>query len=76
VSTLLLVRHGQATFGADRYDALSPLGERQAAAAGKHLAGVWSAPTRVLCGPRVRHRATWAAINVVSHLPLDWRTLI
>lgn len=63
MSTLLLVRHGQASLGAARYDALSPLGEEQAEATGRHLASVWAPPTRVLCGPRDRHRGTWAGIG-------------
>ena len=37
---ILLVRHGQASWGAADYDVLSPLGERQAAALGVCLAGV------------------------------------
>lgn len=35
---IYLLRHGQASFGADDYDVLSPLGERQAAIAGEALA--------------------------------------
>jgi broad specificity phosphatase PhoE len=62
MSTLLLVRHGQASLGAARYDALSPLGVQQAEVTGRHLAQVWAPPTRVLCGPRDRHRGTWAAM--------------
>ena len=48
-----LVRHGQASFGAEDYDVLSPLGERQAAAVGDELrrrevtpASVWSGSLR------------------------------
>ena len=37
---VLLVRHGQASWGADDYDVLSPLGERQATVTGAFLAGV------------------------------------
>ena len=40
VGQVLLVRHGQASWGAADYDVLSPLGERQAAATGAFLAGV------------------------------------
>jgi len=36
VTTLILARHGQASFGARNYDELSPLGERQAALLGEH----------------------------------------
>ena len=30
MANLLIIRHGQASFGADNYDQLSPLGQRQA----------------------------------------------
>lgn len=30
MATIYLIRHGQASFGAENYDKLSPLGERQA----------------------------------------------
>lgn len=35
---IYLVRHGQASFGTDDYDVLSPTGEQQAALAGRELA--------------------------------------
>ncbi len=40
MSVLLLVRHGQASFGAADYDVLSPLGHRQAGLLGDRLAGL------------------------------------
>jgi broad specificity phosphatase PhoE len=40
VGQILLVRHGQASWGAADYDVLSPLGERQAAALGACLRDV------------------------------------
>ncbi|ULH15318.1 histidine phosphatase family protein [Deinococcus sp. KNUC1210] len=56
MSTLLLIRHGQATpFEADT-DQLSELGERQAQAVGASLARAGVVPTRVLHGPMVRQR--------------------
>ena len=39
MGSLYLVRHGQASFGADNYDQLSALGERQARRLGEYLAG-------------------------------------
>ena len=65
---LILVRHGQASFGADDYDQLSHLGTQQ----GIRLGGYWqqaaSSPARahsldfdaVLIGSLKRHRQTWA----------------
>ena len=38
MGSLLLIRHGQASFAADDYDQLSPLGEAQARRLGAHLA--------------------------------------
>ena len=37
MGTLYLVRHGQASFGADDYDQLSPLGEQQCAQLGRYF---------------------------------------
>jgi broad specificity phosphatase PhoE len=37
MGTLYLVRHGQASFGADDYDCLSALGERQSRRLGEHF---------------------------------------
>lgn len=36
VSTLIVVRHGQASFGGHNYDVLSPVGERQGVVLGEH----------------------------------------
>lgn len=56
MSTLILVRHGQATpFEADT-DRLSPLGEAQARAVGAYLAEAGLEPTDVFCGSLVRQR--------------------
>jgi broad specificity phosphatase PhoE len=38
MGTLYLVRHGQASFGADDYDQLSELGRRQSVRLGEYLA--------------------------------------
>ena len=53
---VLLVRHGQASWGAADYDVLSPLGERQAVATGGFLAGV--RPDAVVHGLMQRQRRT------------------
>ena len=58
MSTLHLIRHGQASFGAEDYDVLSPAGVEQARALGRHLA---SRPVRIdalYAGPRRRQRDT------------------
>lgn len=58
MTTVVLVRHGQASFGAVNYDQLSPLGERQALALGGHWqAGGFSAD-RACSGSLQRQRRT------------------
>jgi broad specificity phosphatase PhoE len=58
MSTLYLLRHGQASFGEADYDRLSWLGELQAAEAGRFLAARVGAFDRVLIGPSRRHEQT------------------
>jgi len=58
VTTLLLIRHGQASLGAADYDVLSPLGVRQARRLGDHLAGMIDPPDQIVSGPRRRQRDT------------------
>ena len=53
---VVLVRHGQASWGADDYDVLSPLGERQAAATGALLAQL--RPDAVVHGRMRRQQRT------------------
>ena len=55
---LLLIRHGQATFHAEDYDQLSPLGERQSVLLGEWMAECGAMPDLVAMGPRARHRDT------------------
>jgi broad specificity phosphatase PhoE len=51
VSTLLLIRHGQASYGAADYDHLSPLGKRQAAVLGSFVARAGHRIDAVYAGP-------------------------
>lgn len=62
MSTLTLIRHGQASFGSGNYDQLSPLGEHQAAITGRHLEAIGAPCDTVLAGDMVRqqHTATLA----------------
>jgi broad specificity phosphatase PhoE len=68
MSTLLLIRHGQASFGAEDYDVLSERGAVQARVLGRHLATGGGEPIHALyTGPRrrqidtARHMAEAAA---------------
>jgi broad specificity phosphatase PhoE len=58
VSTLYLIRHGQASFGAADYDVLSPLGIEQSRMLGRHLAKRGQHLDAVYCGPRRRQLDT------------------
>lgn len=71
MSSLILLRHGQASFGADRYDALSERGRAQAQAVGRHFAERGRRFSRVWVGPRERHRLT--AQHALEPLGLDWQ---
>lgn len=59
---IVLVRHGQASFGADDYDVLSPLGERQAAVTGRALAGLLDAPPDVVVSGSLKRQTDTAAL--------------
>ena len=60
MSTLALVRHGQASFFADNYDQLSPLGEQQARLLGEYWLRRGVRFDEVYTGPRVRQIETAA----------------
>ncbi|MBN1210186.1 MAG: histidine phosphatase family protein [Myxococcaceae bacterium] len=62
MTRLYLVRHGQASFGAARYDQLSPLGERQGRLLGQHLQRTAFRADAWLSGTLDRQRATLAAM--------------
>lgn len=58
MSTLYLVRHGQASFGQPDYDLLSALGEQQVALLRDHLHGLAEAPDAIYSGALRRQRDT------------------
>jgi broad specificity phosphatase PhoE len=58
MSVVLLVRHGQASWGAADYDRLSEAGERQSRVLGEALAARGIVPDVVLRGAMRRHRQT------------------
>ncbi len=57
-----MMRHGQASFGAERYDRLSDLGQAQARATGEYLRALGARHGEVCIGPRDRHRGTAQAL--------------
>lgn len=60
---LYLVRHGQASLGADNYDQLSPLGHRQSQRLGEYWKEVGLSFDAVLLGTLTRHAETLAGIE-------------
>ena len=62
MGTLYLVRHGQASLGADDYDKLSALGQRQSERLGAYFAGKGLRFEAVLIGNMKRHAQTWGHI--------------
>jgi broad specificity phosphatase PhoE len=59
---LLLVRHGQASFGAANYDQLSELGQRQCRRLGEYLRERGARFEAVVTGTLNRHLQSWQAI--------------
>lgn len=68
MSRILLVRHGQASWGAEDYDQLSDLGSEQARTLGAALATQGIAPDLLVSGAMKRHRQT--AVGVCEGA--DW----
>ena len=62
MGTLYLVRHGQASFGAEDYDQLSELGTRQAVRLGQYFAGKGLQFEAAITGTLKRHAQTYAGI--------------
>ncbi|RRV05393.1 histidine phosphatase family protein [Pseudomonas sp. v388] len=58
MGSIYLIRHGQASFGADDYDVLSPVGIRQAQVLGAHLVELGMTFDRCLSGDLRRQKDT------------------
>jgi broad specificity phosphatase PhoE len=58
VPTILLIRHGQASFGGADYDVLSPKGQEQSGALARELAGRGLTVERIVSGSLRRQRDT------------------
>lgn len=75
MTTLVLIRHGQASFGADNYDRLSDLGREQARITGRHLATLNAVPEYLVSGELARQRDTldgarreWPALELPTKI--------
>ncbi|MBY5921582.1 histidine phosphatase family protein [Ferrimonas balearica] len=75
MSAIYLIRHGQASAGAEDYDELSPLGCQQAAHLGAELARRGVKPAAVICGALRRHQQTAEHCLTGAGLGLEWQTL-
>jgi broad specificity phosphatase PhoE len=73
VGSIYLIRHGQASFGADDYDVLSPLGIRQAEVLGEHLAQLGLNFDRCIAGGLRRQQHT-AETAMACYTALDLNT--
>ena len=58
MSTLYLIRHGQASFGTDNYDQLSEKGRRQVQLLGEYFAETGEKIDRIYTGTLQRQRET------------------
>jgi len=78
MGTLYLVRHGQASFGADDYDNLSDLGHRQSVRLGEYFASRDIHFDGLIAGTLRRHKQTLAGIlQGMNHAgePVEWEGL-
>ncbi len=58
MATIYLIRHGQAQFGMEEYDALSPTGIEQSRILGRSLLQRGIQPTKIISGAMQRHQQT------------------
>lgn len=63
MAELLVIRHGQASFGADDYDRLSDLGHQQSKMAGDALRAIGWQPDRLITGSLRRQKETLASMG-------------
>lgn len=70
---VLLVRHGQASFGADDYDVLSEVGHEQAEVAGAELRRRGLTSPLLVCGTLRRQRETALGLGLGDELVVDGR---
>lgn len=68
MTTIYLVRHGQASFGAQSYDQLSAIGEQQAVVLGRFLKHILKTEPVVVAGSMQRHQQT-ARIALAGSFP-------
>lgn len=73
MGALYLIRHGQASFGSQNYDALSALGHQQGYAVGQALKARGVTPEAVVAGTMQRHQETARAALLAMALDVPMR---
>jgi broad specificity phosphatase PhoE len=68
MSMIYMIRHGQASFGKENYDRLSPLGKRQAGILAQHLLKTRFQPHAVYSGTMARQTATAQELLSAYHV--------
>ncbi len=63
MASIMFVRHGQASFGSDNYDKLSPLGTQQAELLGAYLKATQRSFDYVVGGTMQRHYETFLGVD-------------
>src|SRR4051812_28359591 len=71
MGVVLLVRHGQASFGAEEYDVLSPAGWEQGRLLGEWLGARGVVPKAVVQGGMRRHRETGEAMSKAARWTIE-----
>lgn len=75
MAIIFLIRHGQAQFGMEEYDALSPTGIEQAKILGKSLIEKKIFPTKIISGAMRRHQQTMDYCLENMQLKIDEKIL-
>lgn len=74
MSEFYLIRHGQASFGADNYDQLSEVGYQQSIWLGEHFRALGIGVDQIITGNMLRHKQT--AEGIIQGLGRQDSTLI
>ena len=68
MSMIYMIRHGQASFGKEDYDQLSPLGKKQARILAEHLLNIGFQPDALYSGTMMRQTATAQEVLSAYHI--------
>jgi len=74
MASIYLIRHGQASFGSDNYDQLSPLGQRQADVTGQYLAKIGLQVDAAVAGSLSRQQETGERVLAGLGKPCELQT--